>query len=159
MALETGLTTLETFPFGLSILGSSGIPALESAGAVIPPAPLEGVLTVPGAVMPGALISLTLPKLGMNPRSSSGFTIEVTLKLEIAGGSTDTGASRLNSVVNPGVDSAFVLGAFEPDAMGVRVFGLIVKLVTPNAGVLTVGESAFAFKFAPLEKVGALEDG
>lgn len=78
----------------------------------------------------------------------------VTLKLEIAGGRTETGASRLNSVVNPGVFSAFELGV-----MGVRVFGLIVKLVTPNAGVLTVGESALAFKFAPLEKAGVLLAG
>jgi hypothetical protein len=133
---------------GMGLVG----PALESLGAVIPPAPLQGVLTVPGALM-----SLTLPKLGMNPRFSSGLTIDVTLKLEIAGGSTDTGASRLNSVVNPGVDSAFVLGVFALGVMGVNVFGLIVKLVTPNAGVLTVGESALAFRFAPLEKVGALE--
>ena len=39
--------------------------------------------------------------------SSSGLTMLVTLKLEIAGGKTETGASRLNSVVKAGTDSAF----------------------------------------------------
>ena len=34
-------------------------------------------------------------------------------------------------------------------------FGLMVKLVTPNTGVLTVGVAEAAFRFAPLEKAGA----
>jgi hypothetical protein len=155
-SLETGGVTLETFPFGLSTLGRVGTPALESDGAVIPTAPLEGVLTAPGAVTPGAAISLTLPKLGMKPRSSSGLTIEVTLKLEMAGGSTETGASRLNPEVNPGVDSGFVLWALEPGVIGVSVFGLMLKAVTPKAGVLTLGVAEFAVRFAPLENAGVL---
>ncbi len=109
--------------------------------------------------MPGAEMSLTLPKDGMKPRSSSGLTIDVTLKLEIAGGNTETGASRLNSVVNPGVDSGLVLDALEPDVIGVSVFGSMVKLVTLNAVVLTVGEVEAAFRFAPLEKAGVVVGG
>jgi hypothetical protein len=55
--------------------------------------------------------------------------------------------------VNAGTDS--VLGWLEV-VLGM-MFGLMVKLVTPNAGVLTVSENVLAFRFAPLEKVGALE--
>jgi hypothetical protein len=47
---------IEIFPFGQSIFGSDETLALESADTVISAALLKGVLTVPGAVIPGAAI-------------------------------------------------------------------------------------------------------
>ena len=150
-----------TPPVGLSTLGNSGVPILESDGAVMPPAPLEGVLTVPGVVIPGLVMSLTLPMFGVVSFTLTGAMMLETLCKPIVAGRTLVGASSWNcgpTLGWSGLLEGVLAGVVVPLVLvwaevGVATTGATVYAVTPTFGVLTVLAVLIAL---PVEKVGLI---